>query len=175
MRDLFAILIAINLCALAGSVQAYDPADYEEWGGMSFAAYVDPDGDVYGGGFESGVWLKGTPVFGEISATLFKNRLQRATYYGIGFTLRLMPHTEVAPFVGAGGSYNRIASEDRRDALDPEREADRYYWAGHAEGGVRFWFGRDRHFIEALYRQVWTETRGDFDYGLIGIEYGRLF
>ncbi len=170
-------ILACSVCFQA-PVAAYDVRDYEEAGGFSIAVVRDTGGDVYGGGFESGVWLRGTPVFGEIFGHWLANRLQDGNYYSVGISLRLMPRWDFAPFVGVGGSYNGLTSDrDRRSPIDPDfREADRSYWKSHAEAGIRIWFGRQRAaFVEGGYRQHWTETGGDFDYGWASIEYGQLF
>ncbi len=160
------------------TVAAYDVRDYEEDAGVSVALMRDTGGDVYGGGFESGVWLRGAPVFGEIFGHWLANRLQDGNYYSVGMTLRLMPRWDVAPFLGGGGSYNgRTSDRNRGTPGEPGfREADRSYWKGHAEGGARVWFGAKRlQFFEASYRHHWTETGTDFNYGWIAIEYGQLF
>ncbi len=175
-RSVLAFLLLIVCGPLSAS--AYDVRDYEEAGGFSFALVGDPGRDVYGAGFESGVWLTGTPVFGEIFGHWLANRLQDGNYYSVGITLRLMPRWDVAPFVGGGGSYNGLTSDrNRRIIGDPDfRETDSSYGKGHAEGGARIWFGPERlHFFEASYRYHWTETGSDFNYGWIAIEYGQLF
>lgn len=171
-------LVAVLMLWAPGHAPAYTVSEYEEAGGLSIAVVREPDGDVYGGGFESGVWLRGTPIFGEIFGHWLANRLQDGNYYSIGITFRLMPRSNVAPFVGAGGSYNGLTSERNSVSVFDEdfREADRSYWKGHAEAGLRLWFGsRKVHFLEGSYRQHWTDTGTDFDYGWASIEYGQLF
>lgn len=157
---------------------AYDVTDYEEDAGISIVGFRDPAGDVYGGGFESGVWLKGTPVFGELFGHWLANRLQDGNYYSVGSSLRIMPPFVVAPFAGAGGSYNGLTS--RRSEPHPEpagwREADRSYWQAHAEGGLRVWYGAQRdRFVEATYRYHWTDAGRDFNFGWIAFEFGQRF
>lgn len=172
---LFSVLVAL---AFVQTVWAYDVRDYEEPAGISIAGMRDPGGDVYGGGFESGVWWKGTPIFGELFGHWLANKLQDGNYYSIGMSLRLMPRSAVAPFAGVGGSYNGLTS--RRDqpggGVNPLREPDSSYWKGHAEAGLRLWFGpHQAFFFEASYRQHWTETGSDFNYGWFALEYGQLF
>lgn len=156
----------------------YSVTDYEEPGGFSLALVRSLDGEVYGGGLESGVWWRGTPVFGEIFGHWLSNKLQGGNYYSIGMNLRLMPHARLAPFAGVGGSYNGLVSEHRSTAwLDESfRPADSRYWNGFAEAGVRYWLRPGRtFFFEAGYRRHWTDTGTDFDYDWISIEYGQLF
>ncbi len=160
----------------AGTAFAYDVADYEEDAGISVAGLYDPGGDVYGGGFESGVWLKGAPIFGEIFGHWYVNKLQDGNYYSVGMTLRVMPRRIVAPFIGGGGSYNGLTSDrDRRWSAHPDyRRPDRSYWKGHAEAGLRLWYNQAQ-FIEGGYRYHWTATGNDFNYGWASIEFGQLF
>lgn len=164
------VLISINVAS------AYDVTDYEEDAGISIAGFYDPAGDVYGGGFESGVWLKGAPIFGELFGHWYANKLQDGNYYSVGMTLRLMPRWMVAPFIGGGGSYNGLTSDrDRRLSADPEyRRPDRSYWKGHAEAGLRMWYGQAQ-FIEGGYRYHWTATGSEFNYGWVSLEFGQLF
>lgn len=156
----------------------YDVRDYEEDAGISLSLVRDPDGDVYGGGFESGVWLKGYPVFGELFGHWLVNNLQQGYYYSIGMTLRLMPRFRLAPYIGGGGSYNGLtARRERWDMEEPlPRPADRSYWKSHAEAGIRLWLGAHAAtFLEAGYRRHWTETGSDYQYDWISIEYGQRF
>ncbi len=176
----YKLIWSVLFCVLSAGVgaQAYDVRDYEEDAGISLVGFRDPDGDVYGGGFESGVWLKGTPVFGEMFGHWLANRLQNGNYYSVGMSLRIMPPSAIAPFAGGGGSYNGLTSHrsDRwRD--DPEqREADRSYWQGHAEGGLRIWYGPQRaRFVEGTYRYHWSSKGSPFNYGWISIELGQRF
>ncbi len=172
MNKLMIIPACLFLWA-ASELHAYDPTDYEEWGGLSFRVQRSMDGDVYGFSFQSGVWLVGTPVFGEASGGWLSNRMEDGNYSSIGFTLRLLPRTDWAPFIGAGGGYQSLLSDrSRRDDL---RERDPgSYWSGHVEGGLRVWFGEARHFLEAHYRHTWPDTSGGLDYPWIGMAYGRL-
>lgn len=157
------------------AVQAYDPLEREESTGLSLAGFRSTDGKVYGGGFESGVWIIGTPIFGEIYGHRLKNDYQGASYYSVGSTVRLMTRTVAAPFVGLGGSYNTITSE--RILADPfAREPDSRYWKGHAEAGLRWWLGaRAEFFLEGSYRHHWTETGRPFNYGWFALEWGQRF
>lgn len=154
-----------------GGVAAFDGRAYEEPAGLSFALFSEPSGDVYGGGFESGIWLKNTPVFGEWFGHWLANDLQQGNYYVIGLTLRLMPRTQLAPFSGFGASYNGLLDEHRTyDLLDPP---DDRYWSGHVEAGFRWNFSV--HFVEATYRYHWTDGVRGREYGLASIEYGQSF
>lgn len=172
-----ALAVVFCLAMKAVPLQAYNVADYEEDAGISFAGFRSTDGDVYGAGFESGVWLKGTPVFGELFGYWKWNDKQAGHYYSVGMTLRLMPRTVFAPFVGGGGSYNGLTADRSRDtAFEPARPPDRSYWQAHAEAGLRVYYGTQRlQFIEAGYRAHRTETGGDFNYDWIFLELGQAF
>ncbi len=160
-----------------GSAFGYDVRDYEEDAGISISIVREPSGDVYGGGFESGVWLVGTPVFGELFGHWLANRLQDGNYYSIGMTLRLKPRTPVAPFLGGGGSYNGLTSDRNRGsrADNSFRDPDSSYWKGHAEAGVRLWYGSGAQFIEGGYRRHWTDSGRAFNYDWWFIEFGQSF
>ncbi len=156
------------------NVPAFDPGDYEEWAGLSFEVQRNMDGDVYGFAFQSGVWLVGTPLFGEVSGGWLSNDMRDGNYSSIGFTLRIMPRTDIAPFIGAGGTYQSLLS-GRSRGEDINRESSGSYWGGHVDGGLRVWFGEARHFLQALYRHTWTDSSGDLDYSLVAAAYGRMF
>ncbi len=173
MKIIVLTTLFVLLPWVVGDSQAFEPTEYEEWGGLSFRVQRDLDGDVYGLSFQSGVWWVGTPVFGEISGGWLTDRLQDGDFSFVGFTLRWLPRTNWAPFVGVGGNYQSLVS-DRERREDPLEHKPRSYWSGHAEAGLRIWFGEARHFLEGLYRQTWTERSGDFDYSWIAIAYGRL-
>ncbi len=170
--------VAVGVLALLITASAgwgYDVRDYEEDAGISILGFRAPNGDVYGGGFESGVWLRNAPVFGELFGHWLSNKLQAGNYYSIGMTIRLMPRSAFAPFIGGGGSYNGLTSE-RRPSTTSFRAADKRYWAGHAEVGFRWWYGpRHSHFFEAGYRAHWTETGSAFNYEWGFIEFGQMF
>ncbi len=158
----------------------YDREDYEEPAGASFAFLLNPSDDIWGMAIGSGTWLVDTPVFGDYFVRLFYNGLERTTYSGIGMTLRLMPHWRVAPFVGAGGSYNyafnRAEANSSRGSFVVEGEdysgAGSSYWGGHAEAGVRVWFGSRLQLLEVMGRYTWSSNEGDLDYWLLGISTG---
>ena len=87
----------------------------------------------------------------------------------------------MAPFVGAGGSYNfSFSSETDTDIQDDvlSMEADDVtdrrdsYWGGHAEAGLRIWFNQRSSLFEMLVRQTITSLEGDRDYWLFGISTG---
>lgn len=169
------LFIGVVTALWASHALALNAADYEEAAGFSLLGFRDPSGEVYGGGFESGVWLRGTPVFSEIFGHWFANTLQDANYYGIGITVRMMARTAIAPFVGVGGSYNGLTSR-RNEVPALLRPPDNSYWAGHGEAGLRLWLGPGRaYFVEGTYREHWTESGSAFDFGWIALEYGQRF
>lgn len=170
-------LVGLLLCCAFGHAQAYDVADYEEDAGLSVSIFRSPDGDVYGGGLESGVWLRGAPVFGDLFGHWVSNKLQEGNYYNLGMTVRLMPRTVFAPFVGGGGGYAGLISERSGSgtAANDFREADSQYWSGLAEAGFRIWFGGGRRFLESGYRYHWTTAGSEFDHGVISIKWGERF
>lgn len=158
----------------------YDREDYEEPAGASFAFLLNPSDDIWGINLGSGTWLVGTPIFGDYFARLFYNGLEQSTYSGIGMTLRIMPHWRVAPFVGAGVSYNyafkRAEASSRNSTLIVESEdtpgPGGSYWGGHAEAGMRFWFDSRLRLLEIMGRYTWSSSEGETDYWLIGISTG---
>lgn len=152
----------------------WDGEQYEEPAGSSFAVILNPSDNVYGAHFGRGLWLKNTPVFGDYFVALFSNGKEDAFYGGMGLTLRLMPHWRVAPFVGAGGSYN-WSSKDQSAAQQPaDQPPDRgaSYAAGHVETGVRFWMTNRARLLEIMGRYTWTALDGDRDYWLVGLGTG---
>lgn len=157
-----------------GEAFALDGAAYEEPAGMSFALFGEPGGDVYGGGFETGIWLRHTPILGEWFGHWFSNEVQQGNYYALGLTLRLMPRTAIAPFIGAGAAYNGLSGEHGNASL--EVEPDDRYWTGHAEAGLRWGWGVGQaYFVEGTYRYHWADTTWPNDYGWISLEYGQRF
>ena len=182
---LVALLLAIPL--LGGRLQAgsfwdddYDREDYEEPAGPSIAFLLNPSDDIWGISLGSGTWLTDTPVFGDYFVRLFYNGIEEATYSGIGMTLRLMPHWSVAPFVGAGGSYNysfNRAEVDTSDSTfvvqgDDYSAAGESYWGGHVETGLRIWFNSRVQLIEVMGRYTWSSNEGERDYWIVGISTG---
>jgi hypothetical protein len=179
------LLLAISLLgAMGGSADIwnddYNREDYEEPAGASFAFLLNPSEDIWGIAIGSGTWLVNTPVFGDYFIRLFYNGLEETTYSGIGMTLRLMPHWRVAPFAGAGGSYNyalnRAEADSENGSLVVHGEdysgAGTSYWGGHAEAGMRIWFNSRLQLLEVMGRYTWSSNDGDRDYWLIGISTG---
>lgn len=158
----------------------FDGEAYEESAGSTFAVEFNPEDQIYGGGFGWGLWLKNTPVFGDYFLTFFSNGMEDASYGALGLTLRLMPHWKVAPFVGAGGSYNGSASNggaDEAAAAEEDEPADRgdSYWGGHVEAGVRVWLASRVRLLELRGRYTWSSLEDNRGYWLIGIGTGTGF
>ena len=158
----------------------YDREDYEEAAGASFAFLLNPSDDIWGISLGSGTWLVDTPVFGDYFVRLFYSGMEETTYSGIGMTLRIMPHWQVAPYVGAGGSYNYAFNRADADSSESSFTVNgedrtglgRSYWGGHAEAGVRIWFDSRLKLLEAMGRYTWSSNEGDRDYWLVGISTG---
>lgn len=152
----------------------YDVDDWEEDAGTSASIELNPADGIYGVSGGDGTWLTGTPVFGDFFITLFYNDIEEALYSGVGLTLRIMPHWEYAPFVGAGGSYNlSLARDDNEEPLLEEDEPDKgeSYWGGHVEAGLRI--SGDVRFFELGGRYTSTSSDlEDADYWLGRISYG---
>jgi hypothetical protein len=155
--------------------------DREEYAGAVATFLSNPADGIWGLSAGWGVWIKNTPVFGDYFASLFYNGLEDSTYAGIGMTVRLMPHWSVAPFVGAGGSYNPSlngkSGDDEAAPAAGEGGAGGIlgdsYWAGHVEAGLRVGHSKWRSFFEASGRYTWTTSDGDDPaYWLIGLTWG---
>ncbi|MFH0878788.1 MAG: hypothetical protein V2A34_03660 [Lentisphaerota bacterium] len=164
------IILSAALSQLAlPCARALEGEDYEEDAGNGFNALINPADDIYGVSIEAGTWLKGTPVFGNLVFSGLYSDPQEAWYGGLGMIFRLMPHWTLAPFVGAGGSYNLSISSKSDDTLSDKGDS---FWAGHAEGGARYWFRENRVYMEALFRQTWTSLKYESDFWTAGIGYG---
>ena len=152
-----------------------DADEIEEPGGEGFTVLLNPDAGVYGVSGNSATWIRGAPVFGDYFVALFWNDIEEAFYAGVGLTVRAMPRWRVAPFLGAGGSYNHsftvAADEDPADEnfLDSRGSS---YWGGHVETGVRFGSEGVFQYLEVLLRYTWSTLDGDRDYWLLGVGSG---
>jgi hypothetical protein len=170
--------LRVLLCALAaGSAVAYNVEDYEESAGGSAAFLLNPRDGIYGISVGSGTWLRNTPVFGDYFLDLFSNSIEDSWYTGAGMTLRLMPHWRLAPFVGAGGSYNySLSNHGSNDVISAPQSAlpkrGESYWGGHVETGFRFWTGGIFRLFELNARYTWSALQGERDYWQIGIATG---
>ena len=173
--------LAIAL-VLTSQALAWDPETDEEPAGSSFALQFNPSDEVYGISLCSGSWIRDTPLFGDFFVTLFQNGIEDATYSGIGMTIRVMPHWTVAPFLGAGGSYNYSLSQKSEDetsdeAATPEEDTllkrGDSYWAWHGEAGLRIRTGGMLELLEISGRYVMnTLEGGGRDYLFVGISVG---
>ena len=96
-------------------------------------------------------------------------------------TFRLMPHLPVAPFAGAGASYNYLLSGEEDFEVNPEEDRDEgdsapdSFWGGHAEAGLHFAFAGGAQFIGLYARQTWNLEQDDRDFWLAGLSYGQGF
>lgn len=155
----------------------------EEPAGTSWAALVGPDAGVYGVSFSEGTRLKGTPIFGDLSISFFQNDSAESFFSSIGITIRVMPRWNLAPFVGAGGSFNYAWSSARvsgasssipaqvivQEAVRPE---SRSYWGGHAEAGARLTIESKVRMIEVFGRYTWSSSGLSGNYWLVGVSTG---
>jgi hypothetical protein len=178
---LLGIAAAICFCCVS-TAQGFEREDYEEDAGSSFAVLLNSEDDIYGISFGSGTWLKGTPIFGDYFIRLFSNEIEDAYYSGLGMTFRLMPHWRIAPFIGAGGSYNHSFSggsteTDMSGSTEAEELPSRgdSYWGGHTEVGLRLWVKNRLELFEIMGRYTWNSLEGDRDYWLVGISTGTSY
>ena len=177
-----ALLLALFLGTLSISGLAdFDPEIYEEEAGLLFNVQVNPGDEIFGIEISDGTWLVNTPIFGALVVNGFINERDDATHGGLGMIFRLMPHTTVAPFIGAGLTFNVLSQDEGEDEAgedgDPldEDDEDDAYWAGHAEAGVRWWFFGREQFVEAFVRQTWNFDMEDRDYWIGGFGFGQNF
>lgn len=148
---------------LAGQALAWDPEMNEEDAGSSFSLQLNPVEGIYGVAYEQGSWVVNTPIFGQYFITTYYSGLEESLYGGIGMMLRLMPHWALAPFAGVGGSYNYAGW-----TMDAPN-----FFGGHAEGGLRLWFGGRAHFLEGFVRQTYSSINRNHDFWMAGIGYGQ--
>ena len=178
-------LLGLALIMTTCRVQAWDAETDEEAAGGSVSFQFNPSDEIYGLSLCSGSWVRGTPLFGDFFVTLFQNGIEDAAYSGVGMTIRIMPHWKVAPFVGAGGSYNyslsQKATNETAGAESPTEEGvlldqGHSYWAWHGEAGLRVWTGGALGLLEVSGRYVMnTLEGGDRDYWFVGIGIGSGF
>jgi hypothetical protein len=142
-------LLSIALCLLPACSPAYNVEDYEEPGGMSFSIQGNSQDSICGISFEDATWLANTPLIGQFFLNTMWHDNIDATFGGVGMIFRIMPHWQLAPYVGGGASYNQLFSSDSEKQGDPpEDEKIKSTWAGHAEGGLRVWLRGKVHFVE---------------------------
>lgn len=180
-----AMAVALALAGAWGAagqgLMGFRGEDYEEEAGPSFAIHLNATDDIYGIALGHGTWLRGAPVLGDYFVGLFSNRIEDSWYGSVGMTIRLMPRWTVAPFAGAGGSYNQSLSRDRGErsvwsGRDDELVDRGYsYWGGHVEAGLRVWLPPPATLVELCVRQTWSSLPGDRDYWLAIIGTGTGF
>ena len=141
---------------------------------MSFSVQGNPSDRICGFAFEDGTWLAGTPVMGQFFLNTLRHDRIDATFGGIGMIFRLMPHWQVAPYVGGGASFNQLftSNSEKQDDL-PDDEKIKSTWAGHAEGGVRISLPGGFHFFELYGRQSWSAVEAVGHYWTAGFGYGQ--
>jgi hypothetical protein len=165
--------------ALVGGVQAYEREDYEEPAGQSASFQLNPVDQVYALNAEDGTWLANTPVFGQFFISFLWDGLEDNFFTGVGMMFRLMPHWDLAPFVGVGASYNHTLGESSTNSASSASADENsgtktdYFWGLHAEGGLRYWFSSRQHFVELFARQTWNTAQNGQSYITGGIGYGQ--
>ena len=165
---LAAAVLAFAVCRAYG----YEAADHEEPGGQSISLAYGPAEDVRAFGFGAGTWLRNTPVLGDYAATFFTTGWSEGFWGGVGMTLRVMPHSVYAPFLGVGGSYNHAFGEQQDKESDDGRSVASEFWAGHVEGGIKFRIPHVAGFFELALRETWTSADGR-DYLLCVLRMGQ--
>jgi hypothetical protein len=153
--------ISLALLALFVSVVpsafALEAEDYEEPAGANVDFLLNPTDDLYGLSVGGGMWLRETPVYADYFVSLFDDGYEDAWYSAVGMTLRLMPHWRLAPFAGAGGSYDYgLGNNSAEDRTDPASARAENYWGGHVEAGVRAWLPWRYRMLELGGRYTWT-------------------
>jgi hypothetical protein len=168
---LLATFVIASLWVTAANASFPEDESKEEPAGGSCMALMNPGESIYGLSVGFGLWVKNTPIFGDYFLRLTSSRLEDAWYLGGGLTVRALPHGRVAPFIGAGGSYDRSISgpSDDDDELDDRGDS---YWGGHVEGGVRVWTGGRYRLVEILLRHTWSSLGEDHNYWLLGVGMG---
>ena len=172
LRLRWAVCATAILLWIPASLPALNPDDYEESADATAVFQLNPADNVYGVAVGPCIWLKNTPVLANYFATMFRNGIEESWYAGAGMTLRLMPHWRVAPFMGAGGSYNATLSTWSEDDVRTWPDQGESYWGGHVEGGIRIWLPWRYRLLEIMGRQTWTSLSGERDYWLVGIGTG---
>lgn len=163
-------------CVLAACAYAYafEAEDYEEEAGLCLRVQVNPADNVYGLSFEDGTWLVNTPVFGQFFLSTYRHGKADSYYGGIGMIFRIMPHWDVAPYVGAGASYNRpMGGSANTDTPREDKPMAEAYWGGHAESGIRIWTAGRAHFFEVFGGYTLNSVNSRLDYWSAGIGYGQ--
>ena len=132
---------------------------------------LNPSDEVYGISFGGGRHLPRIPLAYDVFARVLENDVEDAGYVGGGGTLWLIQRKPVAPFLGAGGSYNYSLKSRTRDSGGLSSRGDSY-WGTHVEAGLRLWPDRSIRVFEVLGRYTWSSEQGDRDYWLFGIGLG---
>ncbi|MBN2302360.1 MAG: hypothetical protein JXN60_07595 [Lentisphaerae bacterium] len=171
------LLTVMSLFLVSCKSWGYEREDYEEDAGASFSFLMNYEDDIYAVCVGSGTWLRNTPIFGDYFVRYVANALEDAAYSGVGMTMRIMPHWTLAPFIGAGGSYNYRLSvfSAVQDEFSEQSSKGNSYWGGHVECGFRLWMDNKVRLFELLVRQTWSSNGRDHDYWLVGFATGTGF
>lgn len=175
MRRYLWLVLLLGMISIPARAD-FDAELYEEEAGLLFAVHVNPGDEIYGAEFADGTWLVNTPIFGALVVNAFANGRDDASHCGVGMIFRIMPHTDIAPFVGAGLTYNVLFTDDEEELdTSDEEESDDSFWGGHAEAGLRIWTSGREQFFEAFARQTWNLDIEDADYWTGGVAFGQNF
>lgn len=156
--------------AFFSPIQAFENDIREEPAGGGFGLVFNPEDNILGLTAGYGVWITGTPVFGDYFGNAFWSQTEKAFYVGGGMTIRVMPHWRVAPFFGGGGSYNQSLTGEIDD--DDLKDRGLSFFGGHAEAGLRVRTGGKWKFVELCARHTWSALRGDHAYWVIAVSLG---
>lgn len=169
-------VLSVILFSAATAMAEYNREDYEEPAGASFSCFFNTEDEIYGMSLGDGTWLKNTPVFADYQIALFSHGAEDSWYSGMGLTIRLMPHWNFAPFIGAGGSYNYSFKRREENPIfyeeNTETDQGDSYWGGHSEAGFRFWTKNRVKLLELSGRYTWSSLSGERDYWLVSISTG---
>jgi hypothetical protein len=164
MRVLSPLFTAFVFLASGAAALAMNPDDYEEPAGPNAHFLFNPADELYGVSVGGGIWLRNTPVFADYFASVFDDGYEESWYSAFGMTLRLMPHWRLAPFAGAGGSYDLALSSSTEDRPDTLSDGGECYWGGHVEAGLRAWFPWRYRMLEVGCRYTWTSLSDEREY-----------
>lgn len=176
-RGLIAMACAVVLFgggAAALAFEGFEGEDYEEPAGICLRVQANPVDNVYGLSFEDGTWLINTPVFGQYFLSSYRHGEADSYFGAIGMIFRLMPHSDVAPYVGAGASYNRPWGGSSSDnSPQDDKPMAESYWGVHSEGGVRIWTSGRAHFFELFGGHTLNTSESRLSYWSVGFAYGQ--
>lgn len=175
-----ALLTSLSLTTAALTAAATDWSRFsadkvEEPAGGGGMLEINPVDTIYGFYYVDSTRLKHAPVAGNFEVGLLYNGIEEAIYGSVGMTLRIIPRTRLAPFIGGGANYNPSIARYGNWVVTEEGqrvEQGDSYWAGFAEAGVRI-RGPYQTYYEFGGRYIWTDSDlDDAEYWSLRIGYG---